>query len=238
MARADSIRTSNADFEDVADLIDNLGTETSNGWIEVDESWAYASSSTVTVSTDATTRFQVGDKIKFDNSTTKYFYIKTVASTTLTLNAGSVYTVANSAISNIYLSRADRAFGFPASFTFAGSPTGFSADPASAVYNFSIENGHCIINVYQGNAGTSNANTFTLTSPFTAATVSGMTWGVPTWYTADNSTILTAPGEAKINSASATITLVKSIGANSNTWTTSNNKAIGFTNLRFPIAGV
>lgn len=89
-----------------------------NGWITVDEIWAYASATTITVPTDATGRFQVGDKLRLDNTTTKYFYVTGVAATVLTVTGGTDYTVANAAITNVFVSRDERPFGFPEYFNY------------------------------------------------------------------------------------------------------------------------
>lgn len=95
------------------------------GWCDIDELWAYASASTITVPTDATTRFQVGDKIRLTQTTVKYFYVIAVAATTITLSGGSDYTVSNEAISSIAYSRCERPFGFPQIFAYTGTPTGY-----------------------------------------------------------------------------------------------------------------
>jgi hypothetical protein len=99
-----------------------------DGWIAVSDTWTYASATTVTVPSDATTKYSVGDKVKFTNSGTKYFYITAVGATTLTLNGGSDYTVANAAITVPYYSKAETPLGFPQYFnytpTFANTTTG------------------------------------------------------------------------------------------------------------------
>lgn len=85
-----------------------------------DETWVYASATTVTVASDATTRYQIGDKVRFKQGAGyKYYYITAVASTTVTLNGGTDYTVANAAITDLEWSRAERPFGFPDWFTYA-----------------------------------------------------------------------------------------------------------------------
>lgn len=89
-----------------------------DGWIAVSDTWTYASATTVTVPSDATAKYSVGDKVRFTNSGTKYFYITAVASTTLTLNGGSDYTVANAAITVPYYSKAETPVGFPQWFNF------------------------------------------------------------------------------------------------------------------------
>lgn len=102
-----------AALDEVASLLG--GVSGSDGWSLVDEAWSYASASTVTVPTDAADRFRVNDIIKFDNGgSTKYFIIQEITSATvLTLSGAGDYTVANSAITNIYLSRQGNPYGFP-----------------------------------------------------------------------------------------------------------------------------
>lgn len=108
----------------------DLGAKTStwDGWILVSDTWTYASATTVTVPSDATTKYSVGDKVKFSNGSTKYFYITAVAATTITLNGGSDYTVANSAITSVYFSKAETPLSFPQWFnytpTFAATTLG------------------------------------------------------------------------------------------------------------------
>lgn len=92
-----------------------------DGWVQVTDTWTYASATTVTVPSDATTKYSVGDKVKFTNSGSKYFYITAVSATVLTLNGGSDYTVANAAISAVYYSKAATPLSFPQWFTW--SPT-------------------------------------------------------------------------------------------------------------------
>lgn len=93
-----------------------------DGWVGVTDSWTYASATTVTVPSDATTKYAPGDKVKFSNGSTKYFTIQTVASTLLTFTGGSD-TVANSAISAIYYSKVDT----PQTFPGPANPYKFSA---------------------------------------------------------------------------------------------------------------
>lgn len=85
-----------------------------SGWREVTDSWSYASATTITVPTDATTKYQSGDKIKItQSSTVKHFIIQTVATTLLTVSGPDGDTVANSAISDIYYSKVSTPQGMP-----------------------------------------------------------------------------------------------------------------------------
>ena len=114
------------------------------GWTNVGETWTYASADsptfTATASGDLTGVYTPGQRIKLtQSSTTKYFLVTGVSysspNTTITLYGGTDYTLANSAISNIYFSSQKAPVGFPldqnkwtvktdsSSSTNQGSPT-------------------------------------------------------------------------------------------------------------------
>lgn len=91
-----------------------------DGWRSANETWAYASATTITVPSGATGKYAVGDKVRiYQANTVKYFYIVTVASTLLTITGGSDYTLTNSTISNPCFSRRATPVGFPDGFTDA-----------------------------------------------------------------------------------------------------------------------
>lgn len=72
---------------------------TVDGWIGANESWTYASATTITVPSDATTKYDVGDYIKLTQSAAiKYFVVTAVATTLLTVVGLAGVTVANAAI--------------------------------------------------------------------------------------------------------------------------------------------
>lgn len=230
------VRSTSADLIDVSDALDALEGFDGNilqGWSAVSDSWSYASATTITVPSGAASLYQVGDKLKIDNATTKYFYIIGVANTTLTVSGGSDYTVANSAISNIYISRAERAFGFPGHFTWSPTLTGFSANPTNVRYLFRVIHGYCIVDVRQAAQGTSNATDFTITLPITAATITNAVWGVVCVQAYDNSAEQSGAARAIVASAGTVITLQKTLA--SGTWTNSGGKMATFTGLAYPI---
>lgn len=240
MAYADTIRTSNADLEDVADLLDDLNdTKIANldqGWTLMSESFTYAASSTITVATGAASRYQLGDKVKLTNSTVKYFYITTIADTLLTVNGGSDYSLSNTTITSVYISRASRPFGFPARHNFTQNLGGFSAVPTQSVATFRIVGGWVGVDLYQNNTGTSNATSFTMNAPVTVATVSGGAWGTSTWAMTNNGVLLTTTGVAVVSSGGSTITLYRD-GALT-TWTNTGAKGASFGGLWYPMAGI
>lgn len=99
-------------------------TDVVSRWIGINESWAYASATTITVPSGAASRYQKGDALRLKQGAGyKYFYIVTVADTLLTVTGGTDYTVANAAITNIYISRGPRPFGFPDWFNWTPALT-------------------------------------------------------------------------------------------------------------------
>lgn len=111
---------------------------TFDGWIAVSDTWTYASATTVTVPSNATTKYSVGDKVRFTNSGTKYFYITAVAATTLTLNGGSDYTVANTAITVPYYSKAETPLDFPQYFAYTPTWANTTLGNGTATGRFSM----------------------------------------------------------------------------------------------------
>lgn len=195
------------------------------GWREVSDSWTYASATSVTVPSDATTKYSVGDRIKFSQSGTKYFYVTAVAATTLTLSGGSDYTVANASITDVYYSKAASPLGFPAWFTFSTTYAGFSGNPTST-NRFKIDGRTVTMTIHPTANGTSNATTFTLTAPVTSSNAATNQWTAPAVAT-NNNALTGSPGLAVLPNNSTTITLYASYQQAS--WTNTSGKAAGFT---------
>lgn len=84
-----------------------------DGWTNNNETWAYASATTITVPTDATTKYSPGMRIRIYQSGYKYFIITKVAATVLTVYGGTDYTVANAAITTGHYSSQKAPLGFP-----------------------------------------------------------------------------------------------------------------------------
>lgn len=142
---------------------EGLKTAMQNGWSELSESWSYASATTITVPTDATTRFRVGDKIRLkQGGGYKYFYIYVVAATLLTVTGGTDYTVANSAITDIAISRDSEPLGFPAAFNWTPTWGNLTTTSGTQVAKFSIQGNWCEFTV-EFNFGASSAITGAVT---------------------------------------------------------------------------
>lgn len=97
------------------------------GWIEIADTWTYASATTITVPTDARTDYEVGMGIRLkQGGGYKYFYIVDVAATVLTIHAGNSYTLTNAVITDVAIAhRPETAVDFPVWFDVA-APTTFT----------------------------------------------------------------------------------------------------------------
>ncbi len=137
---------------------------TIDGWISANETWTYASATTITVPAGAASVYQKGDKIKLTQTTVKYFYITTVADTLLTVTGGSDYTVANAAITLNYYSHVENPLGFPDWFAY--TPTGPTNTTLTGRFNLKGKTASCKIK----GVLTGTPNWTTLTSlPITAS---------------------------------------------------------------------
>lgn len=98
---------------------------TAGGWRDITDTFTYSSVSglrgTVTVPSDATTQYAVGDWISFVQTTRKYFQIVAVTSTTLVLTGGTDFTLTNAAISDILHSKWRQPVGAPSDFAMSAN---------------------------------------------------------------------------------------------------------------------
>jgi len=126
------------------------------GWVEVADTWTYASATTITVPSGAASKYQKGDKIKLTQTTVKYFYIVGVADTVLTVTGGSDYSLANATITSPYFSKIENPQGFPGNFNYTATITPAESmtvtDSGSTMY-FSIV-GNRVLFSYSGSGTT------------------------------------------------------------------------------------
>lgn len=96
---------------------------TSDGWVEVGETWTFGTATTFTVSGDKTGKYQKGDKIRLkQGGAYKYFYILDLTyaapNTTVTVTGGTDYTLVTGSITDKYFSKASTPQGFPQWFNW------------------------------------------------------------------------------------------------------------------------
>lgn len=93
-----------------------------DGWQSAEETWTYFSADgptgVFTVAADVTTKYSVGMRVRYVQTTTKYGIITNVSTfsggnTTITIYGGTDYTTANAAISSNYYAQGKAPFGFP-----------------------------------------------------------------------------------------------------------------------------
>lgn len=118
-----------------------------DGWAPANEVWTYASATTINVPSGATSRYSIGDRIRINQTTDKYFAIVGVANTLLTVTAGTDYTVANAAIVDPHYSHDISPPGYPTVFNYTPVWTASSVNPSigngSIVGTFQIFNRSC-----------------------------------------------------------------------------------------------
>ncbi len=107
--------------------------------------------------------------------------------------------------------------------TWSPTLTGFSVNPAGASYRYKVIGRLCYINIYQPNAGTSNATSFSISLPITAA--NNASYGCVPYSTTDNGAAQTTPAQAVIAAGGSTVILAKSISGAGGAWTNANGKA-------------
>lgn len=112
---------------------------------------------------------------------------------------------------------------------------GFSANPSGAVYRYHKVGTHVSLSVSMPNNGTSNGTSFTISLPFTAATIAGVKWVVPVVQPVNNGSVNTSnPGIATIDSGGTVITLLRDLGGS--TWTNSGGKRVPWFSMEYESA--
>lgn len=194
-----------------------------DGWIDdSSHSWVYASATSFTISgIDLTAQFSKGTRIKLTQSAAIAYFVVTSSSfstnTTVNITAGTSYTFANSAVSANFYSYMANPQGYPGSFTYTVTWTGFSADPSTTA-GFSVVGNLCHYYV-SGLAGTSNSTAFTLSIPISTTTNNGIFAARVRNNSADSLQMCTV---------SSLITLYVSVVSGSTTWTASGGKGTQF----------
>jgi len=148
-----------------------------DGWQDANETWTYASASTFTVSGDQTSKYTVGTKLKWTQTTVKYGVVVSSSysspNTTVTIAVNTDYTTANATISANYYSYASNPVGYPHWFNFAPTITGSTTSPTlgnstyQARYRVDGKTCQCNIHISFGNTATFGSGTYYLNLPVT-----------------------------------------------------------------------
>ena len=188
-----------------------------DGWQPAKGSWSYASASTITVPSGAASLYQIGDRIKWTQTTVKYGVIVGVADTLLTIAVNTDYTVANAAITANYYSHQANPIGYPTTFAYTTTYTGFSANPTGTVTRFSVLGNICTLWGSDSGNGTSNSTNKTFTAPIVSA--ASRPTAVFAWMRNNNAQVHSS---ALLGSASTTVNcyLGPAVGT---AWTASGN---------------
>src|SRR5574338_500306 len=127
------------------------------GWIPSSTTWVYSAANSFLVNSDLTTQFPKGTKIKLtQNATVKYFYVVNATysapNTTVTITAGSDYTLTNDIITSNHYSYAATPQSFPTWFNYnsivyasSGSAGLYAED--TVISRFSISGSSCYVHV-------------------------------------------------------------------------------------------
>lgn len=118
--------------------------------------------------------------------------------------------------------------------TWAPTLTGYSANPTNTAYQYQINRETLTCWIREGANGTSNGTGLTMTSPFTAVTLTNGAWD-GFGYGLDNGAALTTTVRSDIVSAGNVITFFPN-GSGSSTWTAANGKRIAAARLEYPIS--
>ena len=206
--------------------IANLFAGIQTGWNPDVDTWVYVSATTFRIEgKDVRSKFPKGTKLKLTQTTDKYFYVVGSAfstDTTITVMAGSTYTLADEAITSPYYSYASTPQGFPQWFDWTPIYTGVSSQGTTIVAKFLV-NGQAVHFLLDTGNQPSNDTGFTATLPITSATTPSKTGGCSTYQT-DNSVALTVPVKWEVPASSTTVVFYTNFVVN--TWTASNTKRV------------
>lgn len=195
-----------------------------DGWTKETNTLVYASASTFTIAgVDLTTKYTPGTRVKFTQTTSKYFVVVSSTfstDTTVTVAVNTDYTIANAAITLPYFSYQASPQGYPGVFNYTPTFTGFSGTPTSVGKYMIVGNA---ITVHINNvASTSNSTSFSVTLPVAVTNLSNY--------------IIASNGQGQDNSAgvpvycyavfsSTSLVCQKTAGTDAS-WTGSGNKSV------------
>jgi hypothetical protein len=194
-----------------------------NGWESREfETWTRTGNHTFTLPGDVTSEYRKGTKVQYSDGAVDYAVIGSsshaAGTTTVNLIPNTDYTMAAATITGNYISHIENPRLFPHWFNFDAAPSGFSAVPASPVYQWRTQADVISIAYIELSAGTSNATTFGATAPIAPAqAVTGVAGTL-----VDNGALLTAAGRVTMTAGSTAITFRSNMSTGA--WTNANGK--------------
>lgn len=199
------------------------------GWVTVDDTWTYASATTITVPSGAASIYQKGDKIRFQNNnsgTYLYAHVTGVADTVLTVIGDAV---PNAALTDVYYSKTDNPQGFPSSFAFAFTLVGAGGSAGTYAQTLNVGRikiyaGMCqgFVNLQVTNKGSwSGVVSMNLPVDMNTALASDVVFNDLAIVAAAGNPYTAAKGKAQITTTSNpdTITWTKTMGTAQVAWT-------------------
>lgn len=114
---------------------------------------------------------------------------------------------------------------YPTWQTYTPTFGGFSTAPTIGRVAYVLVGKMCILTVFMS-SGTSNANFFTMTAPFTAANISGAEWRASLAFYISGGSIVRGQGDVRLQANSNEIAIATASGFTS--WATTGNKSANF----------
>lgn len=230
--------TGNADTVDGLHAVDFGDTTTpylvsdNGGWRKFSVTLTYASATTFTVPGDYRQVLTKGTKIWLNQSGSKYFYVTGTSFsgglTTVTVNAGSDYSLANAAITSPYFSYMQTPVGFPQWFNFV--PTGNVGWSVFSVSNARFKMDGTMCTAWYANSGTSNSTDARLGLPVTCAALGGAyNYEGTTGLLVNNGGVWGTPGRVYLDPGTNPNLVFIVPAAGTGAWTNSGTKSTRFT---------
>ena len=209
---------------------DNISEAVDTGWIDANETWAYASASTFTIAGDKTSKYRVDDKFKLTQTTDKYFGCTAISytspNTTITVDGFGLYTLANATITGSYYSKVETPQEFPRRevVLFSGTPS------ASVTLSETSANFDYLDIWYEGNNDGGIMGTPYYYTKLSMSLPDIAMVAVDLGYLSSGYRVRTSGG---IITASGTTLFVTESGTNYSTTTTAGSTAVAFEDTKF-----
>lgn len=203
------------------------GPAAATGWLNA-ISWTRTADTQFTVPADQTGVYQPGTKLRFtDGGVVKYGVVRSSSFSTVTSvnlipsNTGMAMAASPTAMAYSYASLPQ---GWPETFSWTPTITGFSAAPTNQNNRWRADGRIMTLFIDHRTAGTSNATTYTVSLPVAAATITSMQWRGLCGRAFNNGARTGPPAEWIIDSAGTVVTF--NVGNGFDAWAAANGKSV------------